>query len=287
MYKLVSIITRFYVYSINYVIFSYMKIKMSNKRYVITRKQSIPTATTPATTPTQTQLAEQHLLVNNILNNIIETLIDKKILCILNKIHNVYPTKFTKENIQNEFNIIKKKIHIINKTDANTNANRNANTDANTDANTNANTNANTDANTNANTDANTNINELSLLSEHILQPTLQEQTQQTQQYPAPLVYKSHCNARIWGFIYDKTTLKQIISLDKIYKVKYTTKFKLNDFNNKYILGSRCMRNLDMPDNIYCHQHIQHLTHGNYNDVPDAEMCIHFIKDGKYLLNRI
>lgn len=141
--------------------------------------------------------------------------------------------------------------------------------------------------NTNANTNANTNINELSLLSEHILQPTLQEQTQPKQQYPAPLVYKSHCNARIWGFIYDKTTLKQIISLDKIYKVKYTTKFKLNDFNNKYILGSRCMRNLDMPDNIYCHQHIQHLTHGNYNDVPDAEMCIHFIKDGKYLLNRI
>ena len=37
--------------------------------------------------------------------------------------------------------------------------------------------------------------------------------------------------------------------------------------NNKYILGSRCMRNLDMPDNIYCHQHIQHLTHGNYNDM--------------------
>ena len=47
---------------------------------------------------------------------------------------------------------------------------------------------------------------------------------------------EQRCNARIWGFIYDKTTLKKIILLDKIYKVKYATKLKLKDFNNKYIL---------------------------------------------------
>jgi len=190
---------------------------------------------------TRKQPEQQHLPVNNILTNIIETLIDKKILCILNKIHNVYPTKFTKEHIQLEFNIIKQKIHIINKNTANTNT---------------ANTNT---ANKNtANTD-----NILKLLGNVQL-------------------LEQRCNARIWGFIYDKTTLKKIILLDKIYKVKYTTKLKLKDFNNKYILGSRCMRNIDMPDNIYCNQHIQHLTHGNYNAIPDAELCLHFIKDGKY-----
>ena len=204
---------------------------MFKKHCIITRKQ-----------PTQQQLP-----VNNILTNIIETLIDKKILCILNKIHNVYPTKFTKEHIQLEFNIIKQKIHIINKNAINKNAiNKNA-------------LNNNTVNNNTVNTD-----NILKLLGNVQL-------------------LEQRCNARIWGFIYDKTTLKKIILLDKIYKVKYATKLKLKDFNNKYILGSRCMRNIDMPDNIYCIQHIQHLTHGNYNDIPDAELCLHFIKDGKYL----
>ena len=256
---------------------------MSKTSCIVIRKNFIPN--------TQIQLPEIHLPeiqlpVNNIISNIIETLIDKKILCILNKIHNVYPSKFTKEHIQIEFNIIKQKIKIINKTTNTTNTNTTTIT---------------TTTTTNTTDTTTTNTSHTTTDTTNIIVDTLLEDLQQLQLLPTPvseldlilqLPIIPQCNARIWGFIYNKITLKKITSLDKIYKEKNINKFKLKDFNNKYILGSRCMRNIympdmpdmpDMPHNIYCHQHTHHLTHGKYNDIPDAEMCAHFIKDGKYL----
>jgi hypothetical protein len=90
------------------------------------------------------------------------------------------------------------------------------------------------------------------------------------------------CSARIWGHIYDKITLKKIISLDNIFKVIYLTKLKLNEFNTKYIIGTQCVRHKHL-NSIFCYQHIQHLTHGNYYEAPDSELCLHYIKDGKYI----
>ncbi len=90
------------------------------------------------------------------------------------------------------------------------------------------------------------------------------------------------CSARIWGHIYDKITLKKIISLDNIFKVIYLTKLKLNEFNKKYIIGTQCVRHKHL-NSIFCYQHIQHLTHGNYHEKPDSELCLHYIKDGKYI----
>ena len=90
------------------------------------------------------------------------------------------------------------------------------------------------------------------------------------------------CSARIWGHIYDKITLKKIISLDNIFKVIYLTKLKLNKFNTKYIIGTQCVRHKHL-NSIFCYQHIQHLTHGNYHEPPDSELCLHYIKDGKYI----
>ena len=265
---------------------------MSKTSCIVIRKNFIPN--TQIQLP-EIQLPEIQLPVNNIISNIIETLIDKKILCILNKIHNVYPSKFTKEHIQIEFNIIKQKIKIINKTTNTIHTTNTTNTTITTTTTTTNTSHITTDTSHTTNTtDTTTTTN-----TTNIIVDTLLEDLQQLQLLPTPvsdlilqLPIIPQCNARIWGFIYNKITMKKITSLDKIYKEKNINKFKLKDFNNKYILGSRCMRNIymldmpdmpDMPHNIYCHQHTHHLTHGKYNDIPDAEMCAHFIKDGKYL----
>ena len=84
------------------------------------------------------------------------------------------------------------------------------------------------------------------------------------------------CNARIWGNIYNKNGLQKITNIDNTFK----NNFKYSEFNKQYIIGQQCSR-IKYTNSIYCHQHIKHLTHGNYFVLPTHTMCVHYIK--KYL----
>jgi len=71
-------------------------------------------------------------------------------------------------------------------------------------------------------------------------------------------------------------------NIDNKFKVDDFNDLDIDDFNSKYIIGLRCSRNKDNK-NKYCKTHTKHLIHGDYLELPDKELCYHFIKDGKYL----
>ena len=91
------------------------------------------------------------------------------------------------------------------------------------------------------------------------------------------------CNARIWNNIYDRITLKEVIDVDKKFKVKDFIDINIKEFHSKYIVGTQCRKGKNTEDSIYCHQHKKHCIHGNYFEIPTQELCLHYMKDGNYL----
>lgn len=92
----------------------------------------------------------------------------------------------------------------------------------------------------------------------------------------------SRCYARIWDDIFDKTTCKQVVSIDKEFQVFDYNDINIKKFDTKYILGKQCSRK-KTPDTNYCILHNRHRPHGNYFEQPSKELCLHFMIDGNYI----
>jgi len=92
----------------------------------------------------------------------------------------------------------------------------------------------------------------------------------------------SRCQARIWDDIFDRKTHKQIKDLDSKYKVSDFNDIPINSFNETYYIGKQCARKKLLNTN-YCSQHNKHRPHGNFCELPNKELCFHFIVDGNYL----
>ena len=183
-------------------------------------------------------------LDNNLLiNKIINDILDKKILEILKQINNVYPDKFPKKNIKLELEFIKSNIKL-----------------------------------------ANLSINSNKIPPE---QTIINNKTNKinNKQYNKQCDIESQyrCNARIWNNIYDRITLKEVIDVDKKFKVKDFIDINIKEFHSKYIVGTQCRKGKNTEDSIYCHQHKKHCIHGNYFEIPTQELCLHYMKDGNYL----
>lgn len=89
------------------------------------------------------------------------------------------------------------------------------------------------------------------------------------------------CFARSWDYIYNKLDNTPVFKLPNKFKCNDLEKFKLKEFNDLYILGKRCKSKKN--SNKYCKLHQTHLIHGNYYELPNSELCYHFIKDNKIL----
>lgn len=184
------------------------------------------------------------------INRIINDILDKKILEILKQINNVYPDKFPKKKIKLEFEFIRSNIkleHLV------INSNK---------------------------------IPKHTPLEKISLQKTLiNDKTKQTDDKcnkKCNVESRNRCNARIWNNIYDRNTLKEVSDIDKKFKVKDFIDIKIKEFHSKYIVGTQCRR-AKSEGSIYCYQHKNHCTHGNYFEIPSEELCLHFMKDGNYL----
>jgi hypothetical protein len=93
----------------------------------------------------------------------------------------------------------------------------------------------------------------------------------------------NQCSGRTWSnYIYNTKTNKQLDDIEDKFKVDDFNDLDIKDFNSKYKLGLRCCRN-KVDKSKYCNLHTKHLIHGNYLELPDKELCYHFMKDGKYL----
>lgn len=93
----------------------------------------------------------------------------------------------------------------------------------------------------------------------------------------------NRCCARCWSNnIVDRETMLKIKDIDSMFKVIDFKDINIKKFNKKYILGIQCKKSKYVNSN-YCKLHLQHLIHGNFNDIPSKEICYHFMKDGKYL----
>ena len=100
------------------------------------------------------------------------------------------------------------------------------------------------------------------------------------------LPIEQQCCGRVWhDGIFNKKTLKVVDDIDSKFKVIDFADLDMNAFNDKYMLGLKCKKAKDTnnKDSKYCKLHNIHLIHGDYLETPDAELCYHFIKDGKYL----
>jgi hypothetical protein len=94
---------------------------------------------------------------------------------------------------------------------------------------------------------------------------------------------ENQCCARVWNdYIFEKDTMTKITNLPEIFKVTDFKNINIKKFNSKYIIGLQC-RKKKYKDSSYCKLHINHLIHGDYNELPNKEICYHFMKDGKYL----
>ena len=91
----------------------------------------------------------------------------------------------------------------------------------------------------------------------------------------------NQCCARSWGPIVTKKDNKIITSLPIKYKCNDLNTFKLDEFNNLYTLGTRCLS--IKKNGLYCKLHDKHLIHENFIDDPTPELCYHFIKDNKII----
>jgi hypothetical protein len=89
------------------------------------------------------------------------------------------------------------------------------------------------------------------------------------------------CKARVWNSIFDRKTGKEVADIDDCYKVTDFNDIDNEKFHKKYIIGSRCSRK-QKTDLNYCTMHSKHTPHGEFDKLPNKEICFHFIKDGNY-----
>ena len=202
------------------------------------------------------------------METILDTIIDSRIQNLLEIININYPDKFKKEQINNELLYIKKHIfwkkrklkHKLEQID-------NKILDISSISITNANTNTTTTTTTNTTT----NLSTIKLKNKQQLSNNLHQ-----------------CSGRTWSkYIYNRITTHKIINsddIDKQFKVDDYKDLNIKEFNSKYILGSRCKNNTNNTNNNkYCKLHNKHLIHGDYLELPNKELCYHFMKDGKYI----
>jgi hypothetical protein len=93
---------------------------------------------------------------------------------------------------------------------------------------------------------------------------------------------EERCHARIWNSIYDKSTNKEVIDIDKKFKITDFNELKIKEFVARYTIGRQCTRK-KRDGKEYCFQHIKHNPHGDYFKNPPNELCFHYMKDGNYL----
>jgi hypothetical protein len=183
-------------------------------------------------------------LINAELNNkIITDILDRKILDLLKTIHSHYPDKFTKTNIQLEYNFIKNTIQFINNTSSNT---------------------------------------KKYIITKKNSKPNSKPGTKPGTKPVSKITSTDRCCARIWNNIYERNTLKEVSDIDDKYKVKDFADIKIKSFNNQYIIGSQCKRKKTNGEK-YCFQHKTHLPHGDYFDIPTKEICFHYLKECNYI----
>lgn len=169
------------------------------------------------------------------METILNQIVDSRINNFLEIIHNKYPNKFKKENIEKEIIYIKKHILWEKKNFRRNKKNKKNKT--------------NSDIITSGSNTTDTN----------------------------------KCSGRVWSeYILDKNTLKQLNDIDDKFKVDDFIDIDIKEFNSKYIIGSRCSK-ININNGKYCKLHSKHLIHGDYLELPDKELCFHFMKDGKYL----
>lgn len=183
-------------------------------------------------------------LINAELNNkIITDILDRKILDLLKTIHSHYPDKFTKTNIQLEYNFIKNTIQFINNTSSNT---------------------------------------KKYIITKKNSKPNSKPNSKTGTKPVSKITSTDRCCARIWNNIYERNTLKEVSDIDDKYKVKDFADIKIKSFNNQYIIGSQCKRKKTNGEK-YCFQHKTHLPHGDYFDIPTKEICFHYLKECNYI----
>ena len=103
-----------------------------------------------------------------------------------------------------------------------------------------------------------------------------------TKPIPMPIPdSKDRCNARIWGFIYNKNSDK-INTIESKYKVTDYNDINGDEFTDKYIVGKQC-KSKKINGQIYCKKHKNHLPHGNFLEKPSNELILHYLQDGKYI----
>jgi len=207
-------------------------------------------------------------------NKIITDILDRKILALLKIIHTHYPDKFTKPNIQLEYNFIKNSITIA------TNASNTPNATKYIIKKKYANTNAKT---ANAKTANAKTANAKTANAKTANAKTANAKTANAKKSNiSKLSNVDRCCARIWNNIYERNTLKEVSDIDDKYRVKDFADIKIKSFNNQYIIGSQCKRKKSNGEK-YCFQHKTHLPHGDYFDIPTKEICFHYLKECNYI----
>ena len=99
---------------------------------------------------------------------------------------------------------------------------------------------------------------------------------------PNKINITTRCHSRIWNNIYNRKTMIEISNIDRKFKVSDFADINIKEFNAKYIIGTQCQRK-QTANSMYCFQHIKHLPHGNYFEIPTQEICYHYLKDCNYL----
>ena len=167
----------------------------------------------------------------------------KKISDLLNTIHSNYPQAFKKENIKPEFdNILSNIIFNIGKLQPK--------------------------------------ITKLIVSSEGI-NITPENMKVVVKKVVKKVDISERCKARVWNSIFDRKTGKEVADIDDCYKVLDFNDIDNIKFHKKYIIGSRCSRK-QISDKSYCTLHLKHAPHGEFEKLPNKEICFHFIKDGNY-----
>ena len=182
------------------------------------------------------------------MQEILDKLVDSRIHNLLEIININYPDKFKKEQIEKEFNHIKKHI--------------NWQTYLKRD---------------------NKKIRIAQSQSVKPVQPVHPIQFIKIKQKQIPKINPNQCSGRIWSnYIFNKTNNIKLDDIDNKFKVDDFNDLDIKDFISKYNIGLRC-RNNKTQTSKYCKLHSKHLIHGDYLTSPDKELCYHFIKDGKYI----
>ena len=183
---------------------------------------------------------------NSLYNILIDKILDNKLKQLLTIINKTYPTKFKKEFIEIELKYIKQHINIKPYTKQ--------------------------IQVTDIPNKISENENSTSTI---MLEPKIK---------PVYVIDDSNrCNGRIWSSdIFNRKTMKIMNDIPQQFKVIDFKDINIDKFNTNYIIGLQCKKSKYKNSN-YCKLHMYHLIHGDFKDMPNKELCYHFIKDGNYL----